>query len=186
RVPVAAAGAEPDTCLPERGCCPRQRDARHRRHGISAESLACTVRYPRRTDAQLCGARCAAWRATGCARSGKRLRCKSAGRGHPLPPCAAQRWLDHRLSLGRTTQTCIARQGTCHVSGALTVMTTLELFPMEVSDEPERIGPGAFLLRGFALRFVNDLLPAVRQLEECSPFRNMATPGGRTMSVALT
>jgi len=65
-------------------------------------------------------------------------------------------------------------------------MTTLELFPMEVSDEPERIGPGAFLLRGFALPFVNDLLPAVRQLEECSPFRNMATPGGRTMSVALT
>ncbi|PRC94412.1 DNA oxidative demethylase AlkB [Solimicrobium silvestre] len=63
---------------------------------------------------------------------------------------------------------------------------TLELFPLEHSDEPEAIGPGSFVLRGFALPYVDEILPAVAALERCSGFRNMITPGGFTMSVAMT
>ncbi len=55
-------------------------------------------------------------------------------------------------------------------------------------DESEDLplGPGAFLLGGFALRFEEPLLPALRQVVEAAPFRHMVTPGGREMSVAMT
>jgi alkylated DNA repair protein (DNA oxidative demethylase) len=65
-------------------------------------------------------------------------------------------------------------------------MTTLELFPPEVSSAPVPIGPNAFVLRGFALPFTDELIIAVREVESHAPFRNMVTPGGHTMSVALT
>src|SRR6267154_1379772 len=48
------------------------------------------------------------------------------------------------------------------------------------------IGPRACVLRGFALACVDDLLSALAEIEQVSPFRHMATPGGFTMSVALT
>src|SRR5690606_26834725 len=54
------------------------------------------------------------------------------------------------------------------------------------SDRCERIGPSAFVLRGFALPYVDELLPAISGIEAAAPFRNMVTPGGFTMSVALT
>jgi alkylated DNA repair protein (DNA oxidative demethylase) len=50
----------------------------------------------------------------------------------------------------------------------------------------ESIGPESFVLRGLALPFVPDILPALQAIELAAPFRNMVTPGGFTMSVALT
>lgn len=48
------------------------------------------------------------------------------------------------------------------------------------------MGPRAFVLRGFALPRMDELLDAFAGLETQSPFRHMTTPGGYTMSVALT
>ena len=48
------------------------------------------------------------------------------------------------------------------------------------------IASRACVLRGFALPYVDDLLPALVAIEQVSPFRHMVTPGGFTMSVALT
>ncbi|MCM2321191.1 MAG: DNA oxidative demethylase AlkB [Pseudomonas sp.] len=65
---------------------------------------------------------------------------------------------------------------------------TLDLFgdlPDELPRE-ERLGPQALLLRGFALPFVDVLLPALAAVEAAAPFRIMLTPGGQSMSVALT
>ena len=48
------------------------------------------------------------------------------------------------------------------------------------------MGRRAFVLRGFALPFVDMLLSSIGAVEQASPFRQMVTPGGFTMSVALT
>jgi alkylated DNA repair protein (DNA oxidative demethylase) len=45
---------------------------------------------------------------------------------------------------------------------------------------------GAVLLRGAALPFAMDLLSALQAITAESPFRHMITPGGYTMSVAMT
>jgi alkylated DNA repair protein (DNA oxidative demethylase) len=66
------------------------------------------------------------------------------------------------------------------------VLMTLELFDEPPRNAREPIGPGAFILPGFALPFVDALLPAIHALTEHAPFRHMLTPGGFTMSVALT
>lgn len=50
----------------------------------------------------------------------------------------------------------------------------------------ERIGPEAWVLRGFALPRVPTLLPALDAILAQAPFRHMVTPGGFTMSVALS
>jgi len=64
---------------------------------------------------------------------------------------------------------------------------TLDLFSdAELPRGNEAIGPGAFVLRGFALPFVNDLLPALHEVEQHAAFRHLVTPGGLTMSVAMT
>ncbi|RTL26696.1 MAG: DNA oxidative demethylase AlkB [Burkholderiales bacterium] len=63
---------------------------------------------------------------------------------------------------------------------------TLDLFEPPAPGERERLGPGAFVLRGFALPVVDALLPAIARIDAQAPFRHMATPGGFTMSVALT
>lgn len=65
---------------------------------------------------------------------------------------------------------------------------TLDLFDEQPSSLPneERLGAQALLLRGFALPFVEELLPALAAVETAAPFRNMVTPGGQSMSVALT
>ena len=50
----------------------------------------------------------------------------------------------------------------------------------------EGIAPGAVLLRGFALPFVDDVLAALGDISAQAPFRHMTTPWGAAMSVAMT
>jgi alkylated DNA repair protein (DNA oxidative demethylase) len=50
----------------------------------------------------------------------------------------------------------------------------------------EIMAEGAVLLRGTALPFEKRLLAALRNITATSPFRHMVTPGGYTMSVAMT
>lgn len=59
---------------------------------------------------------------------------------------------------------------------------TRDLFaaPHEVMAE------GAVLLRGHALSFEAEILAAIEAIVAEAPFRNMVTPGGFTMSVAMT
>ena len=65
-------------------------------------------------------------------------------------------------------------------------MQSLDLFDATEPDKRQPLGPAAMVLRGFALPLVPDLLLAVEGIEAASPFRHMVTPGGFTMSVALT
>ena len=51
---------------------------------------------------------------------------------------------------------------------------------------PEVIAPGAVLLRGFALDVEEALLSAVEQVTAAAPLRHLVTPGGYTMSVAMS
>jgi alkylated DNA repair protein (DNA oxidative demethylase) len=53
-------------------------------------------------------------------------------------------------------------------------------------EHREPLAEGAFVLRGFARREAVDLLAAVKNLVAPAPFRNMVTPGGLRMSVAMT
>ena len=71
----------------------------------------------------------------------------------------------------------------CHITVDNGSMT-LNLF----QDEPREqgIAPGATLLRGAALAQGARLVEAVEALTRQSPFRHMMTPGGFTMSVAMT
>ena len=48
------------------------------------------------------------------------------------------------------------------------------------------IGDGAVVLRGFAVSWAGDLLHHVARIAAVAPFRRMLTPGGYTMSVAMT
>ena len=55
------------------------------------------------------------------------------------------------------------------------------------SDPPkETMAEGAVLLRGAALPFEKEVLAALNDITAISPFRHMVTPGGYTMSVAMT
>lgn len=65
---------------------------------------------------------------------------------------------------------------------------TLSLFdeaPLPYSG-PEVIAPGAVLLRGFAGDVANVLLQALAPLLVAAPLRHLVTPGGHTMSVAMS
>jgi alkylated DNA repair protein (DNA oxidative demethylase) len=53
-----------------------------------------------------------------------------------------------------------------------------------VSTEP--LGEGAAILRGFATPQIPALLHAIESISAAAPFRHMVTPGGYTMSVAMT
>lgn len=50
----------------------------------------------------------------------------------------------------------------------------------------EIMADGAVLLRGAALSFESELLAALADITATSPFRQMITPGGYTMSVKMT
>ncbi|KAB2686534.1 DNA oxidative demethylase AlkB [Brucella pseudogrignonensis] len=50
----------------------------------------------------------------------------------------------------------------------------------------EKLADGAVLLRGFALANESEILNAMQDVENDAPFRNMMTPGGFRMSVAMT
>ncbi len=62
-------------------------------------------------------------------------------------------------------------------------MNTLEL-PFSGSTESLRLGDGITLLRGFANSA--ELLPLIGEIASLAPFRHLVTPGGQTMSVAMT
>src|SRR3979490_2415990 len=49
-----------------------------------------------------------------------------------------------------------------------------------------RLVPGAWLLHGFALGRVNEVLTAIEDVKAAAPFRHLVTPGGFRMSVAMT
>ncbi len=50
----------------------------------------------------------------------------------------------------------------------------------------ETLAPGAVVLRGFAADEAKSLLDAIARIAVAAPFRNMVTPGGFIMSVAMT
>jgi DNA oxidative demethylase len=65
---------------------------------------------------------------------------------------------------------------------------TADLFE-DVSDARpslELMAEGAVLLRGFARSFETDLIADLRLIVEQAPLRHMVTPGGHSMSVAMT
>lgn len=63
-----------------------------------------------------------------------------------------------------------------------------DLFETSGASTPstEILAEGAVLLRGAALPFEIDLLAALAEITTQAPFRHMVTPGGFTMSVAMT
>ncbi len=65
-------------------------------------------------------------------------------------------------------------------------MTTPDLFGHLDPGRRTRLGPDAWVLRGFALPRMDALLPALAGIEAISPFRHMKTPGGFVMSAALS
>lgn len=64
----------------------------------------------------------------------------------------------------------------------------LSLFDRTSSTDPhkEHLGPGALVLRGFALPSDTAHLDALREVTTKAPSRHMVTPGGFRMSVAMT
>jgi len=50
----------------------------------------------------------------------------------------------------------------------------------------ETLATGAAVLRGFATERAADLLEGIRRVTASAPFRHLVTPGGFTMSVAMT
>jgi len=65
---------------------------------------------------------------------------------------------------------------------------TLDLFGDDDTAQHgrEAIGPQSFVLRSFAQPYADALMQGVDDVTAQSPFRHMDTPGGYTMSVALT
>jgi len=63
-----------------------------------------------------------------------------------------------------------------------------DLLDRVASPEPEveSLGPGAMLLRGFAADEARELVAAVEAIIAVAPWRHMVTPGGHTMSAAMT
>lgn len=76
----------------------------------------------------------------------------------------------------------------CLDRASLFVMpSTLPLFESTpVTSISEGLAPGAWILRGFALGVSEKLLRAIEHIAAQSPFRHLITPGGKTMSVAMT
>lgn len=61
-----------------------------------------------------------------------------------------------------------------------------ELFGAPSREAVQPLSPGATLLAEFALGKAPALISSVAEIVAGSPFRHMATPGGRPMSVAMT
>lgn len=53
-------------------------------------------------------------------------------------------------------------------------------------SDAQQLAPGAVLLRGFAAAVQSALSPDLRRVVARAPFRRMVTPGGLSMSVAMT
>ncbi|MGZ8190203.1 MAG: DNA oxidative demethylase AlkB, partial [Methylococcaceae bacterium] len=94
-----------------------------------------------------------------------------------------------RLPLGRRTQAAVTptgvRQMTARVKNYTRTINSFDsLGDVESSQEP--LGPGAVVLRGFAAPYESELLAALQEVIAQAPFRQMVTPGGFRMSVAMT
>ena len=64
---------------------------------------------------------------------------------------------------------------------------TLDLFAADAPElEDEILGPGAVVLRGFAITREAALKDDVARVTAAAPFRHLITPGGFRMSVAMT
>jgi alkylated DNA repair protein (DNA oxidative demethylase) len=63
-------------------------------------------------------------------------------------------------------------------------MNTLELFAGRDEGDALVLAPGITLLRGFAQTAT--LMPLIEGVAARAPFRHLVTPGGQTMSVAMT
>jgi alkylated DNA repair protein (DNA oxidative demethylase) len=63
---------------------------------------------------------------------------------------------------------------------------TLNLFPATSPPQDVPLGPGASVLRGLALPWEQALVASLARVIEAAPLRNMITPGGFRMSVAMT
>ncbi len=63
-------------------------------------------------------------------------------------------------------------------------MNTLELFAAAGPEARLSLGEGITLLRGFAN--TRQLMPLIEGIAAQAPFRHLVTPGGQTMSVAMT
>ncbi|AZE84063.1 Alpha-ketoglutarate-dependent dioxygenase AlkB [Pseudomonas orientalis] len=66
---------------------------------------------------------------------------------------------------------------------------TADLFGDDALQQPagrEQLGEESYVLRGYALPWIERLLPELRRVLAQSPFRQMVTPGGFTMSAALS
>ena len=66
---------------------------------------------------------------------------------------------------------------------------TADLFGDDALQQPagrEQIGDQSYVLKGYALPWIERLLPQLRAVLAQSPFRQMVTPGGFTMSAALS
>lgn len=67
--------------------------------------------------------------------------------------------------------------------------TTLDLFAedaLEQQPRDEQIGEQSWVLRGFALPVIDELLPALDGILAAAPLRHMMTPGGFSMSVGTS
>lgn len=68
-------------------------------------------------------------------------------------------------------------------------MSTFDLFDADadpLAAEPLVLEPGASVLRGFALPQVDALRRDLEAVLAAAPLRHLVTPGGKTMSVAMT
>jgi DNA oxidative demethylase len=65
---------------------------------------------------------------------------------------------------------------------------TADLFASVADTRPPResMAEGAVLLRGFARSVEDDLIADINTIAAQAPFRHMVTPGGHSMSVAMT
>jgi len=65
---------------------------------------------------------------------------------------------------------------------------TTDMFEVDagVESRPDRLAPGAVLLRGFAVTASAALATELQRVIAQAPFRHMVTPGGLAMSVAIT
>src|ERR1022692_4341124 len=64
----------------------------------------------------------------------------------------------------------------------MTPLFDIDLLP----PSSERLEDGAVLLRGFATAEAPALVEEVARIAQAAPFRHLVTPGGYTMSVAMT
>src|SRR6185437_16970326 len=72
----------------------------------------------------------------------------------------------------------------CLERGSRPVSPLFDADPLPRSND--RLEEGALLLRGFAMAEAPVLLEEVARVAQAAPFRHLVTPGGYTMSVAMT